>query len=277
MYNNKNAYEIGYSLKFLIDTNILIPAEPTSPGDIESQTPIIAELFQLLEQGNHQVYIHPASLDELRGDPNPTRRDMRELLSAKYPRLPTIPLISNRLQSIIGSALPNTHDAIDHALLATLDADAVDYLVTQDQKLHRKAQRAGLQTRVVTASEAVAVVRSLFPVKPPPPPAVSGIPAYDLNDSDPIFDSLKMDYLGFNEWLRKCKREHRHSWVIKGPDDSYAGICIIKPEESGVYGLQGKVLKICTFKRSEKYPGFRYGELILKALLNYSQFAVPIF
>ncbi len=257
-------------MKFLIDTNVIIPAEPTSPEDIEPQTPVIAELFQLLEEGGHQRYIHPASLDELQRDSNLARRGMRKLLSKKYPVLHSAPHVSPQLQSIIGPASPSTHDAIDHVLLAALEADAVDYLITHDQHLRKKAEHAGLHDRVMTAAEAVAAVRALFPVRLIPPPAVIEIPAYKLETDDPLFESLRTDYPGFDEWLRKCKREHRQSLIIRGIQSTYAGICILKNEKSGEYGLQGKVLKVCTFKVSEEYIGYRYGELLLKTVFNYS-------
>ena len=56
-------------MKFLIDTNILIPAEPTSPQDIEPGTPFVVNLLRLLVEGAHQVYVHPASLETFVGTP----------------------------------------------------------------------------------------------------------------------------------------------------------------------------------------------------------------
>ena len=35
-------------------------------------------------------------------------------------------------------------------------------------------------------------------------------------------------------------------------------------------GLKGRVLKICSFKVSEEYNGFRYGELLLKTIFNHA-------
>ena len=35
-------------MKFLVDTNILIPLEPTRPSDIEIGTPAVAQLARLI-------------------------------------------------------------------------------------------------------------------------------------------------------------------------------------------------------------------------------------
>ncbi len=257
-------------MKFLIDTNILIPAEPTRPQDIEPGTPVVVNLLRLLEEGAHQVYVHAASLEDIRRDADVERRRMREVLFGKYPQLPTVPALSARLEAIIGTAAPGSHDMVDHALLAALDADAVDYLVTEDRGLRRKGERAGLLPRVATPSEALAVVRGLFPVRPEPPPAVHTIRAYQLKDRDPIFDSLRADYPEFDAWLQRCKREHREAWVIQRGAGAYEGICIIKPEQSGEFGLRGKVLKLSTFKIAEDQRGFGLGELLLKTAFNYT-------
>ncbi len=228
------------------------------------------DLLHALAEGNHQTYLHPASLEELRHDKNETRRKARELLISKYLVLPTSPAVSDRLKSAIGPVPEGSHDAVDQALLAAVDANAVDYLVTSDRGLISKSVRAGLRERVATPAEAIAAVRGLFRITPTPPPAVRWIPAYELNEADPIFNSLRTDYSDFDSWLIKCKRVHRQAWVISNPNESYAAITIVKAESSGEYNLSGNLLKICSFKISDHSRGYRFGELILKTLFNYA-------
>jgi L-amino acid N-acyltransferase YncA/predicted nucleic acid-binding protein len=262
---------VNRALKFLLDTSVVIPAEPTSPEHLEPETPVAVDLLRALAEGNHQTYLHPESLEELRHDKNVARRKVRELLISKYPVLPTSPAVSNRLKSAIGSVPKGSHDAVDQALLAAVDANAVDYLVTSDRGLISKSVRAGLRERVATPAEAAAAVRGLFRITPLPPPAVREIPAYDLDEADLIFDSLRTDYYpDFNSWLTKCKLEHRQSWVISNVNGTYAAITIVKNENSREYGLGGRLLKICSFKISDLSRGYRFGELLLKALFNYA-------
>jgi len=193
-------------VKFLLDTNAIIPAEPTSADDVEPTTPEVTELLGRLQHANFQVFIHPASIGELAGDRNRTRRDLRKLLVKKYALLEAPPISHPLLDEHIPYPTPDTHDAIDRQLLAAVAADAVEYLVSSDQALHRKAARAGLQERVVSPADALYVVGSLSPVRPPTPPHVVDGPAYQIHPNDPILSSLRADYTGFDDWLKRCRK-----------------------------------------------------------------------
>ena len=152
-----------------------------------------------------------------------------------------------------------------------MKADAVDFLVTEDREIHRKASYLGLKDRVITVAEAISIVKELFDISPPTLPAVKSCKAYQLDDNDPIFDSFRKDYPDFNEWLKKCKQEHRQTWIIKGDDKNLAAICIVQGKKYPKFGLQEPRLKICSFKVSEKYNGLRYGELLLKQVFAFAR------
>jgi L-amino acid N-acyltransferase YncA len=92
-----------------------------------------------------------------------------------------------------------------------------------------------------------------------------------LRDLDAIFDSLRADYPGFDTWIIRCKREQRRGWLIEAADGSYAGVCLVKDnEDPGAHGLRGRLVKLSTFKVSERHRGFRNGELLLKTALSYA-------
>src|SRR5262249_24119998 len=123
----------------------------------------------------------------------------------------------------------------------------------------------------LSSADALAVVRSLFPVAPPPPPAVERVIAHELDGDDPIFDSFRADYRpDFDGWLRRSKLEHRPAWIIRNPNGTLAAMTIIKAEEDQPYGLSCRVLKICSFKVSDGARGFRFGELLLKSIFGYA-------
>ena len=258
-------------MKFLFDSNLFIPAEPTAPSDVEAKSPVVIELLRTLGQGQHQVYVHPESHRELtEEDRDPGRRDLRRLLLQKYIQLPSPPRAKATLRASIGEAAPGTNDAVDNALLAAVHGDAVDYLVTEDTRLLRKARAAQLARRVLSAGDALATVRSLFPIVPPPPPAVEQVRAYELDEHDSIFDSFRADYPNFDRWLSHSKRDHRLTWLIRKQDGALAGLTIVKSENDRPYELPGKVLKICSFKVSETARGYRFGELLLKSVFGYA-------
>lgn len=88
-----------------------------------------------------------------------------------------------------------------------------------------------------------------------------------MNLADSFFDSLRADY-EFDRWFNDKAREGRKAFVIDGPEGEVAGLCILK-EDDDEPGVGGHVTKICTFKVGEEFKGSRYGELLLKALLNH--------
>lgn len=55
-------------MKFLIDTNVFIPLEPTMLSDVKGGTHKIVELARLLSEAQHQLYVHPAALSDIQRD-----------------------------------------------------------------------------------------------------------------------------------------------------------------------------------------------------------------
>jgi GNAT superfamily N-acetyltransferase len=255
-------------MRILVDTNVLIPLEPTAPEHQEPRTPLAAEMIGL-SQGVHAILIHPASVLELARDSNPDRRRLRGVLLGKYGELESPPSFDAGMEAEVGRATPGSNDWVDNQLLAAVVRDAVDLLVTEDDGIHRKARRLGVEDRVVRVPDAVEQLRVLLGRTPSPPPFVRSVPAHSLNEKDPIFDSFREDYPGFDDWLRRSKREGRRTWLIEDlSGGSYAGICIVK-EDDDEYRLGGRVLKISSLKVSERHQGNRYGELLLKTIFRF--------
>jgi hypothetical protein len=257
-------------MKFLIDTNVFIPVEPTRVSEVDDRTVRFAEFVRLVQTAEHQVYVHSAQREDIARDSNAERGALHEAQFPKYPVLPDPPGISARLRQRIGTSVRPSNDWVDDMLLAALDGDAVDFLVTEDQDVHRKARLSGRQDRVMSVADALLFVQRLFDRRPPALPAVRHGHAHELDSSDPIFQSFRLDYPDFEDWLVKAKRGHRLVWSIAGESNELAGFCMVKPEADCGIGLTGKVLKLCCFKVSERYSGFRYGELLLKAIFEHT-------
>lgn len=158
-------------MKLLLDTNIVIPLEPTGRADLHVNTAAATTFAQAAMAGGHQLFIHPAIDADIARDPNADRRDVRSALLSKYLRLQQPPS-SAAVDAVLGVPARGTNDYVDHQLLAALNANAVDYLVTEDLQIARKAKRLGVEQRVFTIASAAALLRSLFDVSPPAPPAV---------------------------------------------------------------------------------------------------------
>ena len=174
--------------------------------------------------------------------------------------------------AIIGLAEEHSNDWVDNHLLAAVHADAVHVLVSEDIKLRKNARRLELGDRVWSLAKALETLRVLTDQPIDPIPNVELVKLFSLNDTEPIFSSLRRDYGGdFDRWLSEKKREGRSALVIRSdnPDDSVAGIVILK-QEAEVPGVRaGKTLKLCTFKVGERFGQNRYGELLLKGVFDF--------
>lgn len=258
-------------LVFLFDTNVFIPVEPTATEHVEPLTAAVAELERLIQETNNKLVVHPELYRDVQRDRDEDRRHLRLVLANKYARLRKAPPLPETLVSTLGVVGEDTHDWIDHHLLAAVLVGSVDFLVTEDNGVHRKAERLRVEERVLHVADALDMVQDLYEVVTVPPPAVLRIGGSKLDLADPIFDTLKADYDGFEEWFdEKVRRQDRLSWVVEGTGGGYAGVCIVKEEPPGEEGLYGSVLKVCTFRVSDEHGGYRYGELLLKVLFDYA-------
>ncbi|MDE2223157.1 MAG: GNAT family N-acetyltransferase [Candidatus Omnitrophica bacterium] len=260
-------------MNFLIDTNILIPLEPASAKDLEPVFSLGPDFVRLTQNSGSKIFVHPVIQHDLDKDKDKDRRALRAKLIKKYNELQAPPGIErvNDVLSLNPPALSN--DWVDHHLLSAVLNNSIDYLVTEDVKIHSKAEKLGIGSRVLYLFDAIDFLKELFDVIPETPPSVEVVLAHELNEKESFFDSLREDYSGFDNWfVKSCKTQHRKCYVIKPNQVNFqiAGLCIIKEEDvEPTSGSKAKVLKLCTFKVAPEFEGNKYGELLLKTIFDY--------
>ncbi len=254
---------------FLLDTNVAIAGDPLST-DLEPGAPEVIELLRMLSAHRHDVRTHPASMTDFARDTNNRRREARLATFRKYEALAEPPVPTPRQRELLGEPRPGSNDAVDHELLAAVVGDAVSYLVTDDIGIHRLARRLAVAERVLSVPDALTMLATLHAAPPNPPPSVRRAKLHQLERTDQIFDGLRNDYPGFDEWYADKSREQREAFVVDAPDGSLAGVCIFKVEPGGEHGMPGPLLKLSTFKVSERHAGHKYGELLLKAAFEHA-------
>lgn len=256
------------TFKLLLDTNVVIGLEDPKP--VQSS---LAELARLCNEHGVAIFVDGASYEDVSRDPDDARRTVTLSKLAKFQRLSSVPAraeaeLVDRFGSISG---PN--DRSDVRLLSALDANAADFLITEDAALRRRSVRSGYGPRVLSVAEAVAWLRQTFVKSAVQLPYISSKKAYELDLNHPIFQSLAADYKNFNVWFQKCQRQHRECWVLEIGDD-IAGLVIRKDEshyEAQTKTKASKILKICTFKVGDEFRGEKLGELLLKQALWFAQ------
>lgn len=251
---------------FLIDSNIAIASDPLS-HHLEPGAEHALQFLRLVSTHHHDLRTHPASRTDFNRIQDPAKRRARLALFERYEPLTNPPAVSTAQHQALGIPPPGSNDDVDQALLAAVVGNAVEYLVTDDQGLHRKARRMSVDDRVLTVTDAVALLRVLHADLPITPPAVRRVKTHELNINDPIFDGLKEDYSDFVGWFERAARSQRDALLVDG-DGEHAAFAILKREPTGEFGLPGPQLKVCTFKVAEGYSGQKYGELLLKAIFE---------
>lgn len=254
-------------MQILIDTNIFIHRE-----DDEIVPKPLRELERSLKKAGHTITIHPYSVREIRNDDNEERREKAESRIETYVELsypPTPSSSDTEFRNHIKKA-SSTNERVDNMLLFALFKDTVDFLVTEDRGIHKKALNLGIQDRVFTIEEG----RNFFAEERPPvrsPVAIQRTTLGDLNFNDPIFDSLKEEYDGFVEWAQS--KSERPAWVNYYEDERLGAILVLKPNEVENIGADPPLgrenrLKISTLKVAEPRWGSKVGELLISIAIR---------
>lgn len=253
---------------FLIDSNIAITSDPMS-HELEAGAESAMQFMRMSAAHHHDVRTHPACQMDFARIKDPVKRRARLIVFGRYTPLISPPAISQAQKDELGVPEVGSNDDVDQLLLAAVVGNAAEYLVTEDDGIHRRARRMGVEDRVLRLSDAILMLSALHADLPDPPPSVRAVKTHELNIEDSIFDGLKEDYGHdtFVAWFEKCARTQRDALVVEG-DGDHAGIVILKPEPTGEHGLPGPQLKVCTFKVADAYNGQKYGELLLKAILD---------
>ena len=249
--------------RILIDTNIIIYRE-----DLEKVPDDVQELLRILNETNHKVVTHPLSLEEIKKDKNTERKEIVLSKLKTYPIIesPPHPEEDNNFMSFVGQT-SNPHDIVDNHLLYCVYKNAVDFLITEDEKIHKKAIKTGISDRIFHVNEALEYFRREIAERILHPPPLKHLPVHNLNLEDPIFDSLKRDYDGFDRWWKKISKDGRKAWVhyVNG---KIGAILILKDENEPIDSIpplpKKKRLKICTLKVDPIDRGSKIGELFIK-------------
>ena len=254
-------------MRVLLDTNIFIYRETDHIISYDLQ-----QLLSVLNKLKTELLIHPLSLEEIRRDQDTRRQAVMLSKIGSYPLLemPPVPEEDPKFFHIIEQK-DEAHDLIDNHILYTVYKDAVDFLVTEDRDIHKKAIKLGIDNRVLLIAEALTVFRGhLQKDSIIVPPALELKPTYNLNVSDPFFDSLKEEYPGFDDWFKKIKREGRNCLVSYKDDGSIGALLIYKLENEPIDAIPGihrkKQIKLSTFKVARF--GYKIGELFIKLSID---------
>lgn len=253
-------------MRALLDTNIIIHRESN-----RIQNNNIGVLFYWLDKLKTEKCIHPATAVELNKYKDKIAAEVMNVKIENYHALKTVAPFDDAVMKVSSEFDLNENDLIDTQILNEVYAGRVDFLVTEDNKIHKKATILGIADKVFRIDEfidkSIAENPKLVDYK-----VLSVKKAYfgSLNLKDPFFDTFREDYAGFDNWFNKkadeicyvCYNDNVLSafLYIKGEDqnENYSEITPIFKKR--------KRLKIGTFKVINN--GVRIGERFLKIVFD---------
>lgn len=255
-------------MRILIDTNIFIYRE----GD-QVLSDDLQNLLRLLSDIHATVLVHPLShyeVDNIRDE------QLRTVMLSKiktYSILESPPVAThNEDFFMLIEDAPENRNSVDNSLLFAVYKNAVDYLVTEDRGIYRKAAKLGMTNRVLLIEEALTDLKKhLVRDRVFTSPALVLIPVNNLDINDPIFNTLKLDYgSGFIPWFEKVCREGRKCFVNYREDGRLGALLIYKREDEAIDSVpplpKKKRLKLATFIVS--HVGQRIGELFIRLAVD---------
>lgn len=255
-------------MKALLDTNIIIHREANR---IVSQD--IGILYRWLERGKYTKCIHSATIEEIKKNPN---KETVALFLVKLSSYEVVDLPSPMHQDVsaVSSQFDSTNnDHVDSVLLNEVYVGRVDILITEEKKIHRKAQAIGIQDKVFSIDS---FLEKTFAEHPElvnyKVLNVQKIKFGKINVNDPFFDSLKEDYKGFDNWFIRKYDDEAYitinsnngmllSFLYLKIEDEHENYSDITPSFQ-----PKKRLKIGTFKVISN--GFRLGERFVKIIFD---------
>ena len=255
-------------MKALLDTNIIIHREANK---IISQD--IGVLYRWLERGNYIKCIHSITINEIKKNPNKktvntflVKLDSYEVIEIPSPIQQEIAIVSKKIDV-------TENDKNDTVLLNEVFVGRVDILITEDKKIHQKAEELHIANKVFSIDTFLEKVFAEHPeLVDYNVLNVQKIKFGKVNLHDTFFDSLRVDYAGFDKWFIKKFDDEAYITInsnngmllsflylkIENTNEDYSNIRPSLPSK--------KRLKIGTFKVINN--GFRLGERFLKIIFD---------
>ncbi len=252
-------------MRVLIDTNIIIHREANRVYNED-----IGLLFNWLDRLKYDKCVHPLTIEEISGHQDENVVKTMKIKIANYNLLKTESSDDQRITQIRQSD-KSRNDFIDTSILNEVYNNRVDYLITEDRGIHRKANFLGCSEKVFKIDAFLEKCIAENPeLKNYQVLAVKKEYFGNINLNDEFFDSFKQDYKEFGNWFNK--KADNISYVCITDGDVKAFLYLKQEDTNEVYNdiepsfPQKKRLKIGTFKVSS--TGYKLGERFLKVIFD---------
>lgn len=253
-------------MRVLLDTNIVIHREASRILNVD-----IGVLFRWLDKGKYIKCVHPVTIKEIEKNSNRATVDTLGVKLESYEVLKTITALRPEVIAVSEKIDVNENDRNDTILLNEVFSERIEFLITEDKKIHKKADLLGIADRVFKIDSFLEKVVSENPeLVDYKVLAVTKKFFGEINLADSFFDSFKEDYVGFDKWFLKKSDETAYVTINRGNILSFLFLKVEDKDEN--YSdltpifIPKKRLKIGTFKVISN--GVRLGERFMKIIFD---------
>jgi predicted nucleic acid-binding protein len=184
-------------MKVLLDTNIIIHREASRILNKD-----IGILFKWLDKGSYTKCVHPLTIKEISKNANRETVEAFNVKLQSYEILKTITPTAKEVNEVSIKIDSNENDINDTALLNEVYCHRIDFLITEDRKMHTKAQMLGINERIFKIDSFLEKVVSEHPeLVDYKVLAVKKEYFGNINLRDSFFDSFRQDYAEFEKWF----------------------------------------------------------------------------
>ena len=255
-----------YMMKILIDTNIVIHRECSRPINND-----IGKLFYWIDNLHYEKCVHPATLEEIEKMTNISSREALKIKLSNYNMLRTTAQLQPDIVAMANDLDITHNDFIDTRLINEVYSDRVDFLITEDRKIHKKAGTVGISQRVFTIDSFLEKIVGENPnLVNYPIPTVYQEYFGNINLTSDFFNTFREDYTDFDRWFNN--KSDQIAYVSIAGEDIVAFLYLKVEDQKEVYSdispifKPAKRLKIGSFK--VRLNGYKIGERFVKIIFD---------
>lgn len=254
-------------MRALLDTNIIIHRET-----MQATNYTIGKLYYWLDKLHYEKLLHPYTIEELRKANNKQQQQLYDARLSAYTHMQCVARQTAEFTSLLVEPPKTDNDKIDNQLLFELYCGRADILITEDRRMHSKAERLGIADKVFSINAFISKVSADHP-------ALVEYKALNVKKelmgnidvNDPFFDTFRPAYKGFENWF--ASKSEEEAYVCRSDKNDIIGFLYLKTEdEKENYSnitpafIPKRRLKVGTFK--VEASGFRLGERFIKIIFD---------
>ncbi len=229
-------------------------------------------MFRWLDQLHYRKCVHPKTIEEIRRHKDHSVVAAFEAKITNYYQLKTLAPENNDISSVRAKYDRNDNDHTDTAILNEVFCNRVEFLITEDRKILKKAADLEISERIFTIDAFLEKVTAEHPdLSDYKILSVKKEYFGNLSLNDAFFSSFREDYKEFDNWFNRKSDEV--AYVCSSDIGEVVAFLYVKMEDKNESYADivpvlspARRLKIGTFKVISN--GYKLGERFLKIVFD---------